>query len=891
MLTSSVSETFTYPAPQTLLDAIKTHATLSPEAAAIVFGDLSALSYRALHEQIRSVGNALEHAGIGGRNRVAIIMPDGPALAIAIAAVACHATVVPLNPALTAAEIEDLFVTLGLDAVVAAEGANTPARAIALRHHAAIFDASQQEHAVRLVLRTKPRERPIVDVRPDDPAIILRTSGTTARPKFVPVTHRNLQSMAARRQHWFGLGPQDRGICVMPLYYAQGIYNALFGQLLLGASVAFPSRTRGGDFCSWLSELRPTWYSAGPTFHRSVLERARSIPKDQLRHALRFIQSGAAPLPPAIHEGLENVFGVPLLDTYGLTEAGNIAANMIAPSGRRYGTLGKAWPGELAILGRDGNIAEIGGPGEIVLRGPGLTPGYIDEPEANRAASTNGWFRTGDIGRIDADGFLTVVGRIKELINRGGEKVAPAEIDEALQRHPAVLEAAAFPVPHPRLGEDVAAAVILRPGAAITSLDLRRFLQAALAPFKIPRRIHLVSSLPKGDTGKVLRKELTRLFGAPAGHSETQWTSALEIEIAAIWQSLLDRDGIGPSDDFFELGGDSLLAVEMLCAIERLTARNLPKSILFEAATIRQLAQLLGQEEAPQHQPIIQLSKGSRAPFFFFHGAFNTGGGYTKKLASLLGPDQPLFVVSPHGLDGTPIPRSLEAMAADRLPLVQRAQPSGPYRLGGYCLSGLVAFEVARLLMAAGEEVDFVAMIDPPTTNARPSVRALLSSFALTRSLIGSAVDRPMAQLWKELTHADKASELSREQLRRGWVLGLQLWWDWLTGAARSIVPGSHPGAKEAVHVPGTPTKSDDYTLAMSNYRPAPLAVRTIYFESEYGAEPWRRLSPDLEVIKLSGDHGAVVYDPTEIAEYLRAILAPSGALEFRLDHQMPLAG
>jgi oxalate---CoA ligase len=857
--------------PRSLGEAIAINAAANPQAPAIVAADLSTLTYGSLWHQVEHIGDALKQAGIGAQSRVGVALPDGAPLATTIAGVACHASVVPLNPRLTAAEIDALIVRLGLDAVILAEGADIPARSAALRHRACLFEVSSRAGGVELILRTPALSpaNPNTSVGLDETAMILQTSGTTARPKLVPVTHRNLLSMAARLQSWFALTPSDRVLCVTPLYYAHGLKNALFVPLILGGSLACPARSSDAEFSNWLANLKPTWYSAGPTFHRSVLERARPSPSVNRQHSLRFLHSAAAPLPDAVREGLENLFGVPVLDSYGLSEAGLVAAQSMTRGGRKRGTVGKPWPGELAIRSDSGDIAEIGGPGEIVVRGQGLTQGYIDDADANRAAFIDGWFRTGDLGRIDADGFLTVVGRIKELINRGGEKIAPAEIDDALQRHPAVAEAAAFSVPHARLGEDIAAAVVLRAGAAATPLELRQFLQESLVTFKIPRRIHIIASLPKGDTGKVLRKELSRLFATPVARADISWASSLEIEIAAIWQKLLGRDEIGPNDDFFELGGDSLLAVEMLHAIERLTARTLPPSILFDASTIRQLTEILSQEGALHDRPLYQLSTGSQAPFFFFHGAFNTGGSYTKKLARLIGHDQPMFVVSPHGLDGTAIPHSLEAMAAERLPLIRDEQPHGPYRLGGYCLGGLVAFEAARLLVAAGETVEFIALIDPPTINARRSVQILLSTLALARRITGPAADHVMMRAWYDLTHADKASTVSASQLWRAWASVGRLWRDWIAKAARrSVISGDGETPNDAL------TKGNEYAIAMSHYRPAPLPVRTIYFESEYRAGSWARISPDLEVIKLTGDHGAVVHDPTEIAERLRAILA-----------------
>jgi oxalate---CoA ligase len=364
------------PAARTLAEAIASHAASRPRSLAIVIEDRKPLTYRALAQQVERVGSALRSAGIGAKNRVAIAMPDGGDLAITIAAVACHATVVPLNPRLTAAEIDALFASHRLDAIVLPEGAELPARSVATERGACLLEASPGENGIELQLKTPPLSKSgaAETVALDDVVMILRTSGTTAKPKLVPITHRYLDVMAAQRRHWFGLGPKDRALAAVPVYYSQGS-NILFASLMVGASLACPSRASGSSFCDWLAGLEPTWYSAGPTFHRTVLDQALARPKEELRHKLRFIQSGAAPLPEAVQSGLEGVFGVPVCSSYGMTETGNITANALGADGRRRGTVGKAYGIEVALRQEDGVILTRGGPAEILVRGPSVTPG------------------------------------------------------------------------------------------------------------------------------------------------------------------------------------------------------------------------------------------------------------------------------------------------------------------------------------------------------------------------------------------------------------------------------------------------------------------------------------------------------------------------------------
>jgi len=338
--------------------------------------------------------------------------------------------------------------------------------------------------------------------------------------------------------------------------------------------------------------------------------------------------------------------------------------------------------------------------------------------------------------------------------------------------------------------------------------------------------------------------------------------SARISELTKVWQKLLCKESVGIDDDFFESGGDSFLAVELLLEIGQLTGKTLPSTILFEASTIRQLAEALSKSDEDQNRLIVRLSGGTRPPLLFFHGACNTGGGYVKKLAKFLGSDQPLLVVAPHGVDDTPIPSSMEAMASDRVSLIRQAQPSGPYRLAGYCLGGLVAFEVARQLIDLGEKVDFVTMIDPPTTNAQPSIQWLLGAMARARRVFGPILDEQMMRAWYELTEAGKNSCLPRQLVRN--------WQRFAFFCLRQLMSNTPPFTMTPL------SNSDQYAIVMSRYFPKPADIQVVYLASEYNAEPWLRITPNIQTVKLTGDHSAAVDDPIEIARQLRAILDQS---------------
>jgi oxalate---CoA ligase len=889
------SEPQTVPSPQvTIGTKIRQHAETQPDHPAMVSSGFAPLSYRELQSEIGAVRGALRRAGFDRTARIAVAMPNGPQTALAIVAVSCSAVCVPLNPRQTLPETEKCLAAIRPDAVLLMRDEESAAREAAAAAGMTIIEVAPANAGVLKLDIAAPPAATVASSEPDEPAseapaFILQTSGTTADSKLIPTSHRNMLAAAARVQVWFNLTPQDRCLSASPVFYAHGLHVTVFAVLLSGGTIAFPADAFKLDFGEWFGALRPTWYSAGPTLHRLVLDQIKSRLGAKEDHALRFVVSGGAPLPPDVQDELRRVLNVPVLEHYGSSEGMQICANQLPPGQSKPGTCGVPWPNTIKIVGEDRRELPSGELGEILISGPTVVSGYLNAPELTCACFIDGWFKSGDVGSIDADGFLTLHGRKDDLINRGGEKISPLEIDEALGRHPAVAEAAAFAVPHVRLGQDVAAAVVLRPGLTASPLELRSHLRDRIAAFKIPRRIVICDQLPKGATGKVLRRLLAdSLQGALAAESTIAAPQPIEdesvdrhlvMQLTALWERLLQIAPISLDDDFFEKGGDSLLAMDMLAELELLTGGPVSASALLDASTIRQLARKLAGRNLEANYLVSIHPEGRRRPLVLFHGDYLWGGGpLTVGLANRLGADQPILTVVPHGAGNEAIPRSIEVMAAERLPLIMKAQPEGPYRLCGICLGGIVAFEVARLLRAAGKEVEMVFMVDPPTINARKSMQWILSGMKRARPFLGPVVDRTMARTWYRSTDFQKFWNVS---WARRWAAIKNLLRS--RGAYRTnhevetalalAALASKPDAEVSPLGRFTDARTAEYAAAMSNYIPRPLAVRVIYISVDYGIGGWRRISPDLEFIKLPGSHYHI--DVAQVAVELGRRLVP----------------
>jgi acyl-CoA synthetase (AMP-forming)/AMP-acid ligase II len=498
-----------------------------PAAPAIGAPGRAALSRAGLARQADHLSAGLRALGVGRSERVAMVLPNGPEMAVAFLGVAASAVAAPLNPGYRSEEFDFYLSDLDARLLLIEEGLESPAREVAGRRGIPVIDvrglAYQPAGSLQLLLDGKPVAPGKFDGAganfggAEDGALVLHTSGTTSRPKIVPLTQKNLLASARNISRCLALAPADRCLVIMPLFHIHGLIGALTSSIHAGASVFCPPGFNALKFFSWLDESQASWYSAVPTMHQAVLARAERNREIVARRRLRLIRSSSASLPPQVMRDLEATFCCPVIESYGMTEACHqMASNPLPPAARKPGTVGRAAGPDVAIMGDDGALLGQGEAGEIVIRGENVTAGYANNPKANAEGFRNGWFRTGDLGRLDAEGYLTIEGRLKEIINRGGEKIAPREVDEALLDHPAVAQAVTFALPHDKLGEDVAAAVVLREGQSASEGELREFVARKLADFKVPRRIVFLTEIPKGPTGKQQRIGLAQRLGLAA---------------------------------------------------------------------------------------------------------------------------------------------------------------------------------------------------------------------------------------------------------------------------------------------------------------------------------------------------------------------------------------
>jgi len=684
----------------TLLDALRAQAATRPDAVALLAPDRAPRTYAQLVHDIEALAARVRAAHAGVDDCVVVVLPNGADLALACLATMTAAMCAPLAVDLPRAQYRDEFDRLRPALVVAGDDQHV------------VHDVAA-ERGLPILTWTVPRDGVVFDEEhdPGRVALVLSTSGTTSRPKVVPLRDAQLRASATNVATTLQLTADDRGLVLMPLSHIHGLVAGLLAPLLAGGSVVCTPGFRADRFLAWLDQCRPTWYTAVPTIHQAVLDVVTS-PGVDVKGRLRFVRSSSASLPVRVLEQLEAAFAAPVVEAYGMTEAAHqMTSNPLPPAVRKPGTVGIPAGPEVTVLATTG---------EIVIRGETVIQGYADDPDATAAAFTkDGWFRTGDLGRVDDDGYLTITGRIKELINRGGEKVAPREVEDVLLSHPDVVHAVAFAVPHPRLGEEVGAAVVLRAGATVTAPQLRMLLAHRVAPYKVPRRVVAVDELPRGRTGKLQRTGLAAALGLEPSAGTARPRPAppaddLEARVADIWQRVLALDERpGVDEDFFDLGGDSLHASEVLFAIADELGVHVPATVFFDGASVRTMADAVRvpRPTADEIAVVDVQPDGDQAPLC----CLLRGGSVViaRHFARALERQRPvlgLWAPRMHGRRGDA--GSIEEIAAECVTALRAARPHGPYVLFGHSLGGVVMYETAQQLTRAGERVDRLVLAD-----------------------------------------------------------------------------------------------------------------------------------------------------------------------------------
>ncbi|HEY9852112.1 MAG TPA: AMP-binding protein [Leptolyngbyaceae cyanobacterium] len=596
--------------PITVSELIQVQAQNNPDRIAIVAPKRASLTYGGLRDRIHQTATILSTLGINPNDRVAVVLPNGPEMAVAFLAIAATATCAPLNPAYREQEFDFYLSDLNPKALVIQPGVGEPARIVAKRRGIPIIELFPQleAEAGSFSLISENLANSTAQIQNPEShhiALVLHTSGTTSRPKIVPLTHSNLCTSASNIRQTLNLSESDRCLNIMPLFHIHGLIAALLSSLYAGASIVCTPGFYAPQFFSWVEEFQPTWYSAVPTMHQSILAQAQAN-REMISHSkLRFIRSSSASLAPQIMAQLEATFNVPVIEAYGMTEASHqMASNPLPPRERKPGSVGVAAGPEIAIMNEAGHLLSIGEIGEVAIKGANVTQGYENNPKANAEAFTNGWFRTGDLGYLDDDGYLFLKGRIKEIINRAGEKISPREVDEVLLEHPAVAQALTFAAPHTLLGEDVAAAVVLKEGITVSELEIKEFVAQKLADFKIPRVVLFLDEIPKGPTGKLQRIGLAEKLGLTASNPTADLVEYAppqtinEIKLAEIWSQVLKIEKIGIHNNFFQLGGDSILAAQIVNRVREAWGVELSFLIFFQQPTVANMAIEIAQIQA-----------------------------------------------------------------------------------------------------------------------------------------------------------------------------------------------------------------------------------------------------------------------------------------------------
>lgn len=604
-----------------------------PDAPAVLAPGRNPLTYRLLYQQVKQVGHALRAAGIRRDDRVAVVLPNGPEMAVATLAVAASAVCAPINPAYGTSELNRYLADLHVQTLITTADIGSQARDAAYAHGVGVLELSVARDAPAglFALSTGERSTGEVDPLPDEPAdpgdlaLLFLTSGTTSRPKIVPLTHANVCTSAYISCAAVALNETDRCLNVMPLFHGHGFIGVVMASLAAGASVVCMAGYDINTFFGCLTTFRPTWYSAVPTIHQAIVAGARHHREQLAACRLRFVRSGSSPLSPLALAELERTFDTSVINVYAMVEtaAAPVASNPLPPRVRKAGSVGLPVGLDVAIMADDGTFLPVGETGQIVVRGASIMSRYDGDSPANQAAFAGDWFKTGDNGYFDGDGYLFLTGRVKEMINRGGEKIAPQEVDEALLEHPAVAEAVTFAVPHPTLGEDVAAAIVLWPHVMTEPDDLRHFVAERLADFKVPRQLLIVGEIPKGPTGKIQRIGLAEKLGvASHGAMLDRYVAPrtpLERGLAECWAEILKLERVGIHDNFFALGGDSLSVINALARMHEILNLEIEISRFFEAPTIAEMSQYLATmtkagQEAPASLAIARAPQGDGAP-------------------------------------------------------------------------------------------------------------------------------------------------------------------------------------------------------------------------------------------------------------------------------------
>ena len=472
------------------------------------------LLYKDLKSFVNKIASQLAGNGISNKDRAAIVLPNGPFMASSFLTLSSYMSAAPLNPSYKTNEYEFYLKDLNPKIVIVEPNSSNEVVGVAKNLNIPVCEMKIKKDDPSGLFNLFDIESEYQLPEENDEGLVLHTSGTTSRPKIVPLTNKNIYSSAENISKSLNLSEMDHCLNIMPLFHIHGLIAILAASIRSGASICASNGFNALKFLELAKSEKITWYSGVPTMHQAILLRAEKNLELAKNLNLRLIRSSSASLPPAVFEKLNNVFGCSVIEAYGMTEATHqMTSNPLPPKKQKPGFVGIPAGPEVCIMDEKDKILDQGETGEVCIKGDNVTLGYDNNPEANKNSFTNGWFRTGDQGYFDQNGYLKISGRLKEIINKGGEKISPLEVDNVLMDHPLIEQAVCFGYEDKMLGEDIAAAIIVKEGKNCSETDVKTYAQEKLAKFKIPKKIFFVNEIPKGATGKLQRNVLAKNFG------------------------------------------------------------------------------------------------------------------------------------------------------------------------------------------------------------------------------------------------------------------------------------------------------------------------------------------------------------------------------------------
>lgn len=733
----------------TLFHAIHLQSELNPQPVGIQSEAIS-ITYANLEDLLLQMGGFLRSNLIGQEDSVLIILPQGIQMALTCLGVMRHSICVPINPDYTTNEIEQVVDSVQPKLIFTNETLRPTVQACSnLPKECSIINA-EVDSSLKWDFEEGLNSGDSNATTPEFPsskdvALLLLTSGSTSTPKMVPLTHENILVSTQNLVASLNLTKDDRCLNMMTMFHVGGLLDLLIAPLTIGCTVMCSEQMGSASFFKHFNSFKPTWYQCVPTMLADIVNYFEHH-KDEIQTngSFRFIRSVSSSISKELLLKAENLFQVPVIEIYGMTEtAGVIASNPLPPGPRKLNSVGVVVKAaEVKIIDSHNNPLGPNKVGEILVSGDSVFSGYMNNHALNDGLFVGKWFRTGDTGLIDEDGYLFLKGRVKEIINRGGEKISPMEIDRIIESHPAVLEAAAFSVPHPTLGEDVAAAVVSASGQSLSKEELIGYLSESLSQFKLPRTIHFLDKLPRNSGGKIQRHLLTQSFsGGVTDRSEIDDAPSTPLEklVAELWKKILEVENVKRHDDFFDLGGDSLRALLFISELENSIKTKVDPKVIYEHSVLIDLTQYLEVEglcvttksdetsEADLHNELSRLmahwpgsrlneqglivgrnTLGTKTPIFWC----TNGVDYFEEQIEFFEADQPLYGMVSLIESKFRSVENNEKAAKLYAQEVRQLFPQQEVIIGGWCEGAKIVIDVARFVKEMGGEVKLLFMQD-----------------------------------------------------------------------------------------------------------------------------------------------------------------------------------